>query len=327
MDLSIIIVNWNSKDYLRACLESLLAQHPQTGDPSRMSYEVIVIDSGSLDGCGEMLAADFPEVRFIQSQDNLGFAKANNQAVDAATGDYLLFLNPDTEFESPAIQTLFETMQSLPDAGILGARLLNSDRSLQTSAVQAFPNLANQLFALDALRRRFPKAAIWGTSALYAENGQPSEVDVVSGACMLMKRELFEQVDRFTTAYFMYSEDVDLCYKVRAAGLKTYYVPQAEIIHHGGSSSERSEVSTFASVMILESRWKYFRATRSPGYSWLYRLLMGLMSLFRVSIALVLYGWDKLRSREARYQFALKKWLARLRWTLGLETWVKKYRT
>lgn len=319
MDLSIVIVNWNSKDFLRDCLTTLYA-HTQG-----LKFEVIVIDSASFDGAGGMLDNEFPQVRFIQSNDNLGFAKANNVASHEATGDYILFLNPDTEVHTPAIQTLCENLRSLPEAGVLGARLLNTDGSIQTSAIQAFPNLLNQLFNLEFLRQCFPKAKLWGTAALYATDHTPQEVDVVCGACMLMRREVFEKIGRFTEAYFMYSEDVDLCYKVKAAGLKTYYVPSARIVHHGGSSSAQSEAGVFSSVMMMESRWRYFCRTRSIGYSILFRLGMMLSSLARLSALLLGWPVGLLFAKGKRFRAAFRKWWSRLQWTLGLNRWVKKY--
>src|SRR5262245_55141684 len=135
MDLSIIIVNWNSREYLRKCMTSISSHAP------RLDYEVIVIDSGSFDGCEEMLKEHFPAVRFVQHERNDGFAKANNIAFGASAGASLLFLNPDTEVVGPAIEVLYKSLHSLPDAGIVGARLVNTDGSLQSSCIQALPTI------------------------------------------------------------------------------------------------------------------------------------------------------------------------------------------
>src|SRR5664280_1246315 len=139
VDLSIIIVNWNSKSFLRQCLISLGARCKSPAS------EVIVVDGGSFDGCAEMLAQDFPWVIFIQSETNVGFARANNSAVSRARGRCLLFLNPDTEFLEDSISILMSRLEALPNAGAVGCQLLNSDGSLQTNCVQAFPTIWNQV--------------------------------------------------------------------------------------------------------------------------------------------------------------------------------------
>jgi GT2 family glycosyltransferase len=317
MDVSIVIVNWNSKDYLERCVKSVLAW--TTG----IEYEIIVIDNASFDGGGEMLRACYPQVRFIQSEKNIGFARANNLAFGASSGRQILFLNPDTELESPAVQTLSSSLESLREGGIVGAKLLNSDRSVQTSSIRAFPTILNQLFDSDALRNAFPRAGMWGTDALFREGDAPVEVDAVSGACLMIKRPVFEAVGTFSDEYFMYSEDIDLCFKVRQAGWKTYYVPTAVMIHHGGRSSSQHSVSIFSSVMLLESRWRFFRKTRSVLYCWSYRLAMCVSSIVRIGLSLLVWPIDRLRGRGNRAGNVVKKWAARLRWTLGGERWVR----
>lgn len=315
MDLSIIIVNWNSKDYLQNCLASITAAPPD------LSHEIVVIDSGSFDGSADMVCRLFKQVRFVQSEKNLGFARANNEAFRHSRGRTLLFLNPDTELQERAIDILYRHLNTLPHAGIAGAKLLNSDRSVQLSCIRAFPTIANQVFESDLLRGLFPGSRLWGMRPLLSDVEEPCAVDAVSGACMMIKRTAFERINRFSTDYFMYSEDIDLCLKVRKAGLTAYYVPTAVVVHHGGASSEQAPVNAFSSVMLLESRWRYFHKTRSPWYSGLYRLAMFSASLARVAAALFLWP----ASGHSRAKQVLGKWTARLRWSLGGERWVKNY--
>src|SRR5258708_473456 len=177
MDLSIIIVNWNSKDFLRGCLKSIRA-HP----PSR-PYEIIVVDNGSFDGCGEMLAKEFPGTIFVQSEKNVGFARANNLGFEHASGEVVWFLNPDTEFLDGAGDALLHCLVNSPDAGILGARLLNTEGSLQTSCVQALPTVLNQTLDCEFLRRLFPHSSLWGMSPLWSAT-KPVEVEGISGASL-----------------------------------------------------------------------------------------------------------------------------------------------
>lgn len=288
-----------------------------------LEYEIVVIDNASFDGSAEMAREEFPGVRFIQSEKNLGFARANNAAFGSSTGRNILFLNPDTEMEGSAPVTLSHALDSLPNAGVVGAKLLNSDRSIQTSCIRAFPTILNQVLESDALRKTFPHATLWGMQALFADNTTPTEVDAVSGACLMIKRSVFETVRMFSNDYFMYSEDIDLCFKVHEAGWKTYYVPTAVIIHHGGGSSSQSGVTTFASVVMLESRWRFFRKTRSIAYCLAYRVAMCSAGILRIASAFI--GWPiyKLRGRGDVIGNIITKWTARLRWTLGGERWVK----
>ncbi len=317
VDVSVVIVNWNSVDYLRSCLATLFAR-------TRAAVVIVVIDSGSLDGCDRMLAEHYPQVKFIQSLDNLGFAKANNRAVDECTGEYVLFLNPDTELVGPAIDTLFRAMQGLPECGAAGGMLLNSDGSIQSSSIQAMPTILNKLLDFDFLKQRWPRAKLWGMAPLFQEMVEPREVEAISGAALMVKRRTLEQVGRFSEDYFMYAEDVDLCQKLRLAGYHNYYVPQARLIHHGGSSSKGSS-STFAAVMMPEATRRFLRKTRGNQYALCYRLSMCAAAVGRLS-ALALASVVYLRgSQNASVKAAQRKWLAVLRWSVGRDQLIKKY--
>lgn len=318
MDFSIIIVNWNSKDYLLKAIASVEAE------TKGIEFEVVVIDGGSFDGCDEMLRKFYPHVVFIQSAKNIGFAKANNKAFKASCGRNLLFLNPDTEVEGHAIKTLYDELNALPNAGIVGPKLLNSDRSIQESCIRAFPTILNQVLESDMLRNLFPGAKLWGMKPLFEEIEVPQEVDAVSGACFMINRSVFERVGMFSTDYFMYSEDIDLCLKVQKAGLNTYYVPGAVVVHHGGGSSQASP-NTFSSVMMLESRWRFFRKTRSVWYSRFYCIAMFGTCILRVGLVLFVWLACRLAGKEFSGSAVLKRWIAKLRWTIGGERWVKNY--
>ena len=319
MDLSIIIVNWNSKEYLEKCIASILAS------THGISYEIVVIDGGSFDGSGEMLRKRYRQVRFIQNEKNLGFARTNNIASQVSNGRNVLFLNPDTEIEGPAIERLSHYLDVLPNAGIVGAKLLNSDGSVQTSCIQAFPTILNQFLDSNACRAVSPGSGMWGMRPLFTGEKTPAEVDAVSGACLMIKRSLFERIGMFSSDYFMYSEDIDLCFKVREAGRKTYYVPTAVVVHHGGVSSSRTGESAFSSVMLLESRWRFFRKTRPPWYCASYRMAMLFASMIRIGLAMLAWPIYGLRGKAFAMGNVMKKWIAKLRWTLGGEGWVRNY--
>jgi len=319
MDLSIIIVNWNSKEYLRKCIASALAE------TRGLQFEIIVVDSASFDGCGQMLKGCYPDVRFIQCDKNLGFAKANNRGFLSSTGECVLFLNPDTELVGSAINVTYQHLQSLKNAGAVGCKLLNSDGTLQTSCIKSYPTLLNQFLDAEVLRKRFPRSQLWGMAALFAESSTPAEVDVISGAFIMMRRAVFEKIGMFTTKYFMYSEDVDLCFKARKHGYKNYFVPLATVVHHGGGSTNQNQASTFSSVMMMESRWRFFLNTRSRSYGWIYRVGMSAVSASRVVFTLVFWPFLILTSGGSKCGAILDKWCARFRWSVGLERWVSNY--
>lgn len=318
IELSIIIVNWNSKDYLKQCIASIIE------NTSGLQYEIIVVDSASFDGCGHMLQRCYPHVHFIQSQDNIGFARANNLGVGHAQGDTLLFINPDTEVLHHAIEQLYRHFLKLLQAGVMGCRLLNSDRSLQTSCVQPLPTILNQVFDIDILHHWFSKGGFW-VSALTFEGGlSPVKVEAISGACMMMRRSVFDQVAGFSDDYFMYAEDLDLCYKTQRAGFTNYYLAEAEIVHHGGGSTQHKR-SRFSEVMIPESVSRLLRKMRGGIYSTCYRLTLSLAAIARLFLLLFLLPLAWAKNKMGSWQSVFYKWVAVLRWGIGLEKWVHRY--
>lgn len=306
---SIIIVNWNSKDYVRECLRSLFAHHPYA------DIEVIVVDGASFDGCDRMLAEEFPSVTFVQSKENVGFARANNLGVRHASGDYLFFLNPDTLFLENSIALLTEHLEKLPRAGAVGCKLLNTDRTLQTSCVQSFPTLINQILDSEALRRLAPRSSLWGVAAFHSHDNKPVPVEAISGAAIMMKKSVFQTIKGFSENYFMYGEDIDLCYKTKQAGFEVYYIPATSIVHHGGGST-RTTVSNFANVTMRESILRFLRTNRGALSAALYRPAMAISALLRISLLLPSCVPARRASDSRRY--SLRKWTAIFRWSLGL---------
>jgi N-acetylglucosaminyl-diphospho-decaprenol L-rhamnosyltransferase len=315
MNLSIVIVNWESKAYLEKCIGSIVAQ-------TRMSeYEIVVIDAGSFDGCEQMLRQRYPQVRFIQSPTNLGFARANNRAFQASSGHCVLFLNPDTEVLDGAIDTLYASLMALPASGLVGGKLLNADRTVQSSCIQSMPTILNQMLNSEILRRRWPRSRLWGVAALYEQGSQAREVEAISGACLMVRRQTFDTVGGFSEDYFMYAEDMDLSHKARSAGYKNYYVPNAIVVHYGGSSSERA-VNTFAAVMMPEAIWRFLRKTRGRTYGFGYRLAMLASAAARLAmLGIVWLGGQRRPARTA----SCRKWFAILRWSVNLDGLVKQY--
>jgi N-acetylglucosaminyl-diphospho-decaprenol L-rhamnosyltransferase len=307
MNLSIICVNWNSVDYLRECIASI---YQNTRD---ISFEIIVVDNASPQGGVEALKDQFPQITIVKSDRNLGFAGANNVGFEKSCGDYALFLNPDTELVGPAINTLMERIQELPDAGIVGGKLLNSDMTISTTSIQKFPTILNQILNIEYLRVRWPGCPLWGLAPLFAADSRCVEVDVIPGACMLMSRDTFRRARGFSEDYFMYAEDIDLNLKVRQLGLKNYYVAQATVIHHGGKSSSRQKVNQWSTMMKYRAMLRFYKKTRGQLYGEAYRTAMGLSAAGRLVVLALAFPFgdrDSVRSASA-------KWNAVLKWAVG----------
>lgn len=313
--VSVLIVNWNSKDLLRECLLSI--RRTCTDLP----LQIVVVDGGSFDGCAEMLAGEFAEVEFIQSKDNIGFGRANNLGLTRVTGEAVLVLNPDTEVQSGALQTLLNELGRRPDAGIVSPRLLNTDRTLQAS-VHALPKPVRQALDSELLRRLLSPYSLWAPPSDFAP-AEAIAVEAVAGTCMLMWTKTFKEVGAFTPEYFMYAEDMDLCFKVLRAGHRIYHVPTAEVVHHGGASSS-TQGSSFSAVMIREALNLYMVINHGWRYALAYRLATGSSAVFRLLILApgVLLG-DGRRRQERKA--ALARWWSVLSWSFGQQKWTKRY--
>lgn len=308
MDLSIIIVNWNSRELLRKCLVSIRA------NPPSCSYETIVVDAASYDGAREMISHGFPWVNFIQCQHNLGFGRCNNLAARSAAGRLLLLLNPDTEVRPNALDRLHHATTASERIGLAGPRLLNSNGTLQTGSVRSAPTPLNRALDSNLLRRYAPQSRLWGTWAAFHSH-EPVVVEAVSGACMLVRAEVFRQVGGFNPIFFMYAEDMDLCLQIRRLGYCILHVPSAEVTHHGGGSS-RTQASQFATVIMRDSAQTYMRINHGRLCALRYRLLQGLSAALRVVLLLgvVCSPW---REHRAMARVAILKWWYVLLWSVG----------
>jgi GT2 family glycosyltransferase len=301
MDLSIIVVNWNTKDLLLQCLESVYQTIEGIG------MELFVVDNGSTDGSRSIFVSDgrFPEVKFIGNEMNFGFARANNQALRTAVGKYLLLLNPDTRVKKGAIYRLASFMDAHPEAGGAGAQLLNADGSKQNS-IANFPSLVTELFNKSLLRWLFPKA-FPGKERNYPES---IEVDSVIGACMMIKREAVEQVGLLDEDYFLFLEETDWCYRVKRAGWKVYHVPQSEVYHFQGKGAELEKAK--AKVEYYRSRYHFFKKNRGSLHWFI--LLIGLVA--KLTIGLILSGFLCLLTF-----FRVEKWRGRFSLHAHLMWW------
>lgn len=289
MILSILIVSWNTRDMLAQCLASVAA-HPPEGE-----YEVIVVDNASADGSAAMVRADFPAVALLENVDNPGFAGANNQAIARSRGRYLLLLNPDTVVEAEALAALVAFMDAQPDAGAAGALLLNADGSLQLSCHPS-PTLFRevcQLFHLDGL---YPLAnyrmADWPRDT-------PRPVETARGAALIVRREVIERVGPLDASYFMYSEEVDWCLRIRRAGWRIYWVPQSRVVHYGSQSTRQVAAAMF--VQLYRGKLHYFRKNFGRAQGVLYKGVLLAAAVARILPApLVWLAFPKQRPDSLR---------------------------
>jgi len=258
MRLSVIVVSWNTRELLRRCLKAL---NQELVD---LESEVFLVDNHSSDRSAEMVAAEFPSVHLIANQSNRGFAAANNQALVLAKGENILLLNPDTELQPGALVSLFSFLDSHPAAAVVAPQLLNSDRSIQRSCRQ-FPSFSGMLYEILGLSRLFPSQPAFRQYKLLDWNHDDErQVDQPEGACLLVRRQVIEQVGLLDEGYFMLFEEVDWCYRIKQAGWEIWFTPSATVIHHYGQSIKQVKAK-----MILSSHrglyrfwWKHYRANR-----------------------------------------------------------------
>lgn len=256
IDLSIIIVSWNVEALLAACLDSIAAAlaAPQAGP---LSAEVIVVDSGSTDGTVARLRCDYPHVTLLAQPENIGFTRANNLGLKAARGRYLLLLNPDTVVLDDALGEMVRFLDANPDVGLVGPHTRNSDGTTQSTR-RRFPSLAVAFFESTWLQPYAPRHLL---DSYYVIDGngvhETIEVDWVQGSAIMARRAVYEQVGGLDEGYIMYSEELDWCRRAKDAGWRVVYVGSADIIHHGGKSSE--QVTARAHILFQQSKLRYFR--------------------------------------------------------------------
>ncbi|MBN2436977.1 MAG: glycosyltransferase family 2 protein [Deltaproteobacteria bacterium] len=252
MDLSIIVVNWNTRELLRKCLDSIETT------VRRLSYEIIVVDNASTDGSAAMLRECFPRVRLIANLENRGFGTANNQTFRVMAGRYALLLNSDAVLTGNAVSELFACMENHPGAAMACGQLLNPDGSRQNS-IAAFPSLFTLMTNTPLLEYLFPRRF---PSKRYSHAG-PIEVDSGIGACLLVRKEAMDAVGLFDERYHFFFEETDWAYRMRRAGWKILHVPTAFIYHLQGQSIGRN---LYSRIAFYRSRYQFFRKWRSRPY-------------------------------------------------------------
>ena len=276
-DVTLTIVNTENRDLLDGCLRTINETVGQA------SYEVIVVDNASTDGSVEMVERKYPQVTLIRNDNRLGYGESHNKAICRARGRYVLVLNEDMEIHQGAVDRMIVEADRIPDLGAMGCRLLNPDGSLQHSCFR-FPTLGTELF--EAV---FPYTVLFSHSRLRSKmywwgHSEMRQVDIVVGCCMLVRRKTIEEVGAFDPAFFVYSEEHDWCKRLAGAGLRNFFLPDAEMVHFGGQTSKR--MSLRMALVQLDSRTKYFLKHHGVIRTWMLRAIL------LASAGLRVVGWS-----------------------------------
>jgi N-acetylglucosaminyl-diphospho-decaprenol L-rhamnosyltransferase len=266
-DLSIVIVNWNTRDLLRDCLKSVYESE------GSFTFETVVVDNCSQDGSCAMVGDEFPQVHVIESEINGGYAYANNLGLRRFHARYYLLLNSDTVLPPHALEQMLEFMDTHPKAGMAGPKLVLADGSLDLACRRSFPTVENSFYKLFGLSRLFPKSKRFGRYNLtYLDPDETAEVDSVVGAFMMVRGEVIEQVGGLDESYFMYAEDLDWALRAKQAGWKVYYYPEVTVLHYKASEQNRDKANyEFWRAMYIFYR-KHYAETTPP---WAHYLVLG----------------------------------------------------
>lgn len=280
MRLSIVIVNYNVKYFLEQCLHSVMqaTQH--------IEAEVFVVDNNSVDGSVPMLRQKFPGVHLIANRENVGFSRANNQALRKAAGDYVVLLNPDTIVEEDTFTKILDFMDAHPEAGGLGVKMLDGKGRFLPESKRGLPTPLVAFYKIFGISSLFPKSRRFGKYHLsYLDPDTIHEVDILAGAFMLIRRSALEKTGLLDETFFMYGEDIDLSYRIRKAGYRNYYFPETRIIHYKGESTKKGSVNyvlVFYNAMLIFAR-KHFSRKRAG----LFSLLIRIAVYFRAGLSLL----------------------------------------
>lgn len=279
LKLSVIIVNYNVRHFLEQCLYSVR----KAG--KGIAIEVWVVDNHSVDGSIEMLKEKFPEVKLIENKKNVGFSAANNQAIRQSTGEYVLLLNPDTVVEEETFSKVIAFMDSHPDAGALGVKMIDGKGHFLPESKRALPTPQVAFYKIFGLSALFPKSKRFGRYHLtYLPVDETNPVDVLSGAFMLMRKAALDKAGLLDEAFFMYGEDIDISYRITQAGYKNYYFPETRIIHYKGESTKKSSVNY---VIIFYNAMRIFAQKHfSQKNARLFSFIINMAIFFRASIAI-----------------------------------------
>jgi N-acetylglucosaminyl-diphospho-decaprenol L-rhamnosyltransferase len=284
IDLSIIIVSWNVRDLLAACLDSIAAApviidaepeeeglHTHPASAGAIRVEVIVVDSASSDGSAAMIRERYPWVRLLAQDDNVGFTRGNNLALEAAQGRHVMLLNPDTVVHGDALNQLVDALDKRPDVGIVGPRVLNDDGTTQSTR-RRFPTPLTAIFESTWLQGYAPRRVLERFYVSDQPDDGTFEVDWVQGCALAARRAVYEQIGPLDPGYVMFSEELDWCRRAKDAGWRVLYLGSAAITHYGGRSTEQVEANKH--IYFQKSKLRYFRKSHGRGFALALRVFL-----------------------------------------------------
>jgi GT2 family glycosyltransferase len=280
-DMSVVLVCWNNRGYLEPCLRSLY--QCELG----RTFEVIVVDNGSSDGSQDMLREHFPGVRIVQNQDNLGLSRATNQGIELSRGQYVLLLNNDTLVNGPSLQKMIHCLDVHPSVAAVGGKLLNPDGSFQGAAAK-FSTLFQELLIATRLGELF-----WEGYPSHKNGKGERVVDWLSSACLLVRKSVFAQVGLLDESYFIYGDETDLQFRLKQAGWKVCYLPQATTIHYGGRSMDRWR----RRKMVYRGKLLFYKKNYGALRAFSLRLILGGLTLAKTLLWIL--AWLLPRSHDA----------------------------
>jgi hypothetical protein len=258
MTLSIVIPTYNAHEWIAGCIDSIRLHHPSSG------YEIIAVDDCSTDDTVAIVREKYPDVRLFVNDKNVGFGKTVNVGLRAATGAYILVLNNDTWMHEGALDAMIEFLDTHPDVGIVGPKVLSGDGSLQQQCRRQVPTPTAALFYFTGVAKLFPKNPnVAGYLMTAADEHQTTEVDAVSGACLMVRRTVLDKVHGFDPEYYLYGEDMDFCWRAKLAGWKVVYYPKASITHFGGQGGTAKK-KIYATIEWHRAMWIFYRKHRAP---------------------------------------------------------------
>ena len=309
IDVSIVIVTWKIKELIDNCIRSIK-------ENTNISYEIIVVDNNSADGTVELIRGKFPEVKVIELDKNLGFSKANNFGIRIAKGENILLLNPDTIIMPNAIDNMLEVLNKRERVGVIGPKILNEDGSIQLTCARSFPTLLTEFLNFAELTWLFHRGRFAGAECMrYWDHDSEKDVDLISGSCMMLRKKVIDEVGGMDEDFFMYGEDIMLCWKIRQCGWIVHFTPSATIVHFSGQSSKK--VINKMNVEHLEAQLRLYCKIKGKYYGIIFRYIVCLLSALWIIVESFRYiicrNVDK---RSVIKNKILPKYSSRLKWCL-----------
>ena len=307
-DISIIIVSWNTAKLLQECLESIYTH------TKGITFEIFVVDNASSDGSARMVRDLFPGVKLIENSQNAGFSRANNQAIVLSEGRYLTLLNPDTLLIEDVFSKLVNYADQHADVGAIGPKLFNRDgKTIQYICARRLPTLFGSFCYNSGLSIRYPGSRLLGrTNMTYWDRKTSRDVEAISGACMMVRRQAVDEVGLMDENQFMYADDIDWCKRLVDARWRVYYFSDAAILHYGGESSK--QMRALANLAAVKSTWYYYRKHGGKAYAYLYVIQIAFFSACKYALTM-LPGRDSDETLKEVYRSSMLWSARRLLWS------------